>query len=221
MTSPIAGLYAITPDLIDTDELLRRARAALSGGARVLQYRYKTVTPALQLTQARALQKLCVEFAVPLIINDSVELALAVGAAGVHLGGDDGDLSAARARLGPDKLLGASCYDRIELAQNAIAAGADHVAFGSFFASGVKPGAVRPPIDLIRRAKRELGVPTVAIGGITTENAPQLLAAGIDAVAVISALFAAPDITRAAREFRTLFNQPLCGSRHEEKSKAL
>jgi len=221
VTSPIAGLYAITPDLLDTDELLRRTRAALSGGARVLQYRNKTVTPALQLTQAHALQKMCVEFAVPLIINDSVELAVAIGAAGVHLGGDDGDLAAARARLGPDRLLGASCYDRIELAHQAIAAGADHVAFGSFFASSVKPGAVRPPIDLIQRAKRELGVPTVAIGGITTENAPQLLAAGVDAIAVISALFAVPDIERAAREFQMLFDQPLCGSRHEEKSKAL
>ncbi|MDH4150350.1 MAG: thiamine phosphate synthase [Betaproteobacteria bacterium] len=221
MTSRIAGLYAITPDLIDTEDLLRRTRAALAGGARILQYRNKTATPELRLAQARRLQQLCAEFAVPLIINDSAKLALEVGAAGAHLGSDDGDLAAARARLGPDKLLGASCYDRIELAQRAIAAGADHVAFGSFFASGVKPDAVRPPMDLISRAKHELGVPTVAIGGITTTNAPQLIAAGIDAIAVITALFAAPDVERAAREFRMLFDQPPYGSSHEEKSKAL
>ncbi len=217
----IAGLYAITPDLDDTDELLRRTRAALKGGARVLQYRNKTATPAQHVAQARALQTLCAGFSVPLIINDSVELALEVGAAGAHLGGDDGDIAAARALLGPDRLLGASCYDRIELARQAIAAGADHVAFGSFFASEVKPGAVRPPIGLIREAKREFAVPLVAIGGITPANTPQLLAAGIDAVAVISALFAVPDIERAAREFQMLFDQPMCGSRHEEKSKAL
>lgn len=216
MNARIAGLYAITPDLADTGELLRRARAALTGGARVVQYRNKTATPALRLTQARALQSLCAEHGVPLIINDHLDLALAVGAAGLHLGGDDGDIAAARARLGPGKVLGASCYDRIELAQSAIAAGADHIAFGSFFASSVKPGAVRPPLDLITRAKRQFKLPVVAIGGITPQNAPQLIAAGGDAVAVISALFAAPDIEAAAREFQSLF-----GLRHEEKSKAL
>lgn len=216
MNARIAGLYAITPDLADTGELLRRVRAALTGGARVVQYRNKTATPALQLAQARALQTLCAEHGVPLIINDHLDLALAVGAAGLHLGGDDGDITAARARLGPGKLLGASCYDRIELAQSAIAAGADHIAFGSFFASSVKPGAVRPPLGLITRAKRQFKLPVVAIGGITPQNAPQLIAAGGDAVAVISALFAAPDTEAAAREFQSLFNL-----RHEKKSKAL
>ncbi len=216
MNAQITGLYAITPDLADTGELLRRVRAALTGGARVVQYRNKTATPALQLAQARALQTLCAEHGVPLIINDHLDLALAVGAAGLHLGGDDGDITAARARLGPGKVLGASCYDRIELAQSAIAAGADHIAFGSFFASSVKPGAVRPPLDLITRAKRQFKLPVVAIGGITPQNAPQLIAAGGDAVAVISALFAAPDIEAAAREFQSLFDL-----RHEEKSKAL
>jgi len=201
----IAGLYAITPDLADTDDLLRRVHAALRGGARVLQYRNKTAAPALRLAQAQALQALCAEFGVPLIVNDHLDLAIAVGAAGVHLGSDDGNLAEARAQLGPGRLVGASCYDRIELAQAAIAAGADHIAFGSFFASGVKPDAVRPPIDLITRARQRFGVPVVAIGGITPANAPQLIAAGVDAVAVISALFAAPDIEHAAREFRSLF----------------
>lgn len=205
MSTRIAGLYAITPDLADTDDLLYRVRAALSGGARILQYRNKTAGPELRFTQARALQSLCAARDVPLIINDHLDLALAVGAAGLHLGGEDGDIAAARARLGPDKLLGASCYNRLDLAETALAAGADHVAFGSFFASGIKPDAVRPPLDLISRAKQRFAVPVVGIGGITPANAPQLITAGIDAVAVISAVFAAPDIEAAAREFQSLF----------------
>jgi thiamine-phosphate pyrophosphorylase len=205
VNSKIAGLYAITPDLADTDDLLYRVRAALAGGTRVVQYRNKTATRELRLTQARALQSLCTARGVPLIINDHLDVALAVDAAGLHLGGDDGDLAAARARLGPGKLLGASCYNRLELAEAAVAAGADHVAFGSFFASSVKPDAVRPPLALLSDAKKRLAVPIVGIGGITPGNAPQLLSAGIDAIAVISAIFAAPDIEAAAREFQSLF----------------
>jgi len=212
----IAGLYAITPDLADTDTLLRQTRAVLSGGARVLQYRNKTASAALRREQALALQQLCIGFAVPLIINDHLDLALVVDAAGLHLGGDDGDIAAARTALGPGKLLGASCYDRIELAQAAIAAGADHIAFGSFFASSVKPGAVRPPVDLISRAKKQFRLPVVAIGGITPHNAPQLIAAGVDAVAVISAVFTAHNVTAAARDFQMLFEFP-----HEKKSETL
>lgn len=221
MNAQIAGLYAITPDLADTDELLRRVRAALAGGARILQYRNKTATPALRLVQARALQTLCIAAGVPLIINDHLDLAREVGAAGLHLGGDDGDIAAARAQLGPDRLLGTSCYDRIELAQAALAAGADHIAFGSFFASSIKPGAVRPPLDLITRAKRQFRVPVVAIGGITPQSTPQLIAAGVDAVAVISAVFSAADIEAAAREFKSLFDQPPLERPHEEKSETL
>lgn len=216
MNPPIAGLYAITPDIADTRDLLLCTRAALSGGARVLQYRNKTASPALRREQALALQALCMEFTVPLIINDHLDLALAVDAAGLHLGGDDGDIAAARAQLGPDKLLGASCYDRIELARAAVAAGADHIAFGSFFASSVKPDAVRPPVDLITRAKQQFRLPVVAIGGITPHNAPQLIAAGVDAIAVISAVFTAADVAAAAREFQALFE-----IRHEKKSKTL
>ena len=201
----VAGLYAITPDLADTDDLLYRVRAALAGGARVIQYRNKTADPQLRLTQARALQSLCSARGVPLIINDHLDVALAVDAAGLHLGGEDGDIAAARSKLGAGKLLGASCYDRLELAEAALAAGADHIAFGSFFASSVKPDAVRPPLDLVTRAKKRFNVPVVGIGGITPGNAPQLISIGVDAVAVISAVFAAPDIEAAAREFQSLF----------------
>jgi thiamine-phosphate pyrophosphorylase len=203
----IAGLYAITPDLDDSHELQRRVRAALRGGARVVQYRNKDASAGLRMEQALMLQQLCSGFGVPLIINDHLELALGCDAAGLHLGGEDGDIAAARARLGPHKLLGVSCYDRIELAQAAIAAGADHIAFGSFFPSTVKPGAVRPLVELLSHAKSRYGVPVVAIGGITLDNASTLIAAGADAIAVISAVFSAPDIEQAAHAFQSLFPQ--------------
>ena len=201
----ITGLYAVTPDLADTDELCNKVEQALRGGARALQYRNKTAADVLRLEQAAALQSLCSRYGVPLIINDHCALAQQVGAAGVHLGGEDGPLAAARHRIGPQTLLGASCYDRLPLAEAAVAAGADHVAFGSFFASAVKPGAVRPPLDLLTRARAVLKVPVIAIGGITADNAPSLIKAGADAVAVISAVFAAEDIEAAARRFQSLF----------------
>lgn len=207
MTRAISGLYAVTPDDADTLRLAARAEAALAGGARLLQYRNKAATPASRLAQARALAALCRKFAVPLIINDHLELALAVDADGLHLGAQDGSLAAARQRLGAGKLLGASCYDRLELALEAVNRGADYVAFGSFFPSGVKPGAVHAPLELLREAKRSLPVPVVAIGGITPENAPRLIAAGADGVAVISALFGADDVGAAARRFSALFAQ--------------
>ncbi|HSB49069.1 MAG TPA: thiamine phosphate synthase [Burkholderiales bacterium] len=205
MTRRISGLYAVTPELADTPALVAAAEAALRGGAKLLQYRNKTAAAALRLTQARALLALCRKYRVPLIINDRLDLALEVPADGVHLGADDVPLATARARLGPARLLGASCYDRLEAALEAERLGADYVAFGSFFPSSVKPGAVRAPLALLREAKRRLSVQVVAIGGITLDNAPQLIAAGADSVAVISALFDADDIGIAARRFSALF----------------
>jgi len=201
----ISGLYAVTPDRNDTPALLASVEAALAGGAQLLQYRNKTASPALRLTQGRALLALCWEYQVPLIINDYLDLALALDAHGLHLGADDGQLPAARARLGSGKILGASCYRSVETAMDAQQSGADYVAFGGFFPSTVKPSAVRTPLDLLPDAKWRLSVPVVAIGGITLANAPQLLAAGADSVAVISALFGAPDIRAAARGFSALF----------------
>lgn len=205
MKSRISGLYAVTPDISDTSQLLARAEAALAGGARMLQYRNKSAGAALRLVQGRALLALCWEYQAPLIINDHLDLALALNADGLHLGIEDGALPDARARLGPGKILGASCYNRLEFALEAERLGADYVAFGSFFPSGVKPGAVRAPLDLLREAKRRLSLPVVAIGGITHATAPQLLTAGADGVAVISALFGATDVKLAARGFSALF----------------
>jgi len=201
----VHGLYAVTGDEPDSARLITLVRSALAGGARVLQYRNKIADSALRREQATALRALCRNYCAAFIVNDDLELGIAVNADGVHLGGDDGALAAARERLGPDKLLGASCYSRIENAERAIAEGADHIAFGSFFVSTVKPGAVRSPLTLLTEAKRRFSVPVVAIGGITLENAPQLIAAGADSIAVISALFGAPDITHAAQEFNALF----------------
>jgi len=210
----ISGLYAVTPDRADTPALIAVAEAALAGGARLLQYRNKQALATVRLAQARALHALCRKYRVPLVVNDYLDLALAVDAEGLHLGAEDGSLAEARAQLGPARILGASCYDRIELALEAERLGADYVAFGSFFPSSVKPGAVRAPLALLRNAKRRLSIPVVAIGGITLDNAPGLIAAGADGVAVISALFDADDVGIAARRFSALFTARELATRH-------
>jgi len=169
-----------------------------------LQYRNKTAGAVLRLEQAWALRDLTHEFSVPLVINDDVLLAQQVGADGVHLGGEDGSLADARSVLGKDKLIGLSCYNRLELARQAVRQGADYVAFGSFFSSTVKPDAVAASADLLRQARREIALPLVAIGGITAGNGRQLLEAGADALAVISAVFNAGDIRNAAQQFANL-----------------
>ena len=192
----LRGLYALTPE---GDDLERKVRLALEGGIALLQYRSKRRSRA----QAAAVVRLAQDYGVPVIINDDVELALELGADGAHLGRDDGDLGRARARLG-GRILGASCYNELGLARTALAAGADYVAFGSVFVSPTKPTAVRAPLALFGEAKA-LGVPLAAIGGVTLENAPQLIAAGADLLAVISDLFEAPDIRSRARAYGKLF----------------
>jgi thiamine-phosphate pyrophosphorylase len=199
----LRGLYAITPDIADRRALLDRVSEALEGGAAALQYRCKTLAGWQQLGEARAFVALCRTRRIPFIVNDDLELALAADADGVHLGRYDGDPALARSRL-RGKLLGASCYDSLAAARAAAAAGADYVAFGSVYASGTKPAAVRAPLSLFGEA-RVLGVPLVAIGGVTLERVPELIAAGADAVAVISDLFDAPDIRARARAYTELF----------------
>lgn len=206
MSARVAGLYAVTPDLADTDALCRKAEAALRGGASVLQYRNKTAAPALRAAQASRLRALCREHGVPFIVNDDVALALALRADGVHLGRDDGSVSLARTRMGAGMLLGVSCYNSLDRAAAAVTEGADYVAFGAAYPSRVKPDAVHADLALYAAARARLSVPIVAIGGITLDNAPALLAAGADAVAVISALFDAPDVERAAASFTALFS---------------
>lgn len=203
----LKGLYAVTPDLADTADLLHRTGRALEGGAVLVQYRNKTAGAALRREQAAALLGLCRQHGVPLVINDDLALALDIGADGAHLGREDGDLAAARAALGPGKLLGISCYDGMERAREAGRIGADYIAFGSFFASPTKPAAVRAPLTLLAEARNELGLPVCAIGGITLQNAPQLIAAGADLLAIISDLFEAPDIRVRAASYNQLFSE--------------
>jgi thiamine-phosphate pyrophosphorylase len=203
----LAGLYAITPDEPRTDVLVRKVALALQGGASVVQYRNKTASPGLQREQGRALAALCRAGGAAFIVNDNLALALELDADGVHLGAEDGDLAEAKRRLGKNKLLGASCYDRMELAKAALQAGVDYLAFGSVFSSVTKPGAVRAPLAIFAAARRSFALPLVAIGGITLQNAPQVFAAGADAVAVISALFDAGDIAANAAGFARLYQQ--------------
>ena len=197
----LVGLYAVTPEVAETSLLVAGAEAALAGGASAIQYRTKSRDAELKHAHAAALARVHAARGGLYIVNDDAALALAVGADGVHLGADDGSISAAREILGPERLIGVSCYDRFELAETAVADGADYVAFGSFYASSVKPGAPRAGLALLQRSAT-LGVPVVAIGGITAENAAELTRAGAHAVAVISAVFGAGDsaaIERAAR----------------------
>lgn len=201
----IGGLYAITRETDHSSRLLREVEAALRGGAAVVQYRDKSGDVARQHEQASELLVLCRRYRVPLIINDSLRLADLVGADGVHLGGDDGGVREARIVLGADKIIGVSCYQSLDLAVAAQAAGADYVAFGSFFASATKPNAPRADITLLQHASRVLHLPIVALGGITSDNAESLIEAGADAIAVINALFEAADIEARARCFADFF----------------
>ncbi|MPZ42086.1 MAG: thiamine phosphate synthase [Betaproteobacteria bacterium] len=201
---PIRGLYAVTPDEPDTARLCTLVETALSGGARLLQYRNKTASDVLRFEQAATLLAICRRHDVPLIVNDDLELAAQIGAEGVHLGRDDGDAAKARARL-PDALIGVSCYNEIDRALGAKRSGADYVAFGRFFASTTKPGDIRASLDLVAEARRLVALPIVAIGGITLGNARPLVDGGVDALAVVSALFDSADIAATARRFADLY----------------
>ena len=204
MRKTVSGLYAITPGLADSALLTGKVEAALRGGARVVQYRNKAADERLRHEQALQIARLCRDAGACFIVNDSIELAHDVAADGVHLGKDDDGVGAARALLGPGKLIGVSCYNQLWRARDAVAQGADYVAFGSFFRSSTKPGAVTARRDLLRAAKK-FALPIVAIGGITLDNAAGLIEAGADAVAVVSAVFDAPDVEIAARRFAGLF----------------
>ena len=201
------GLYAITDStLIPHDRLVESVAAAIAGGATLIQYREKHLELPARILQAETLAALCRRHAVPLIINDDVELAAAVGADGVHLGKDDRAISQARRRLGPAALIGASCYNRLQHAVDAVDAGASYVAFGRFFQSYSKPAAVRADPSLLQQARKQLlDVPIVAIGGITPENGRILIDAGASLLAVIHGVFGQPDIQAAAQSYTDLF----------------
>ncbi|MCB1887346.1 MAG: thiamine phosphate synthase [Rhodocyclaceae bacterium] len=191
--------------MADGERLLAQCAEALAGGAALLQYRSKHTDAGLRRAQATAMLALARRHGVPLIINDDIDLALAIGADGAHIGRDDGDVASARAHLGAGRILGVSCYDTLDRARDAAAAGADYVAFGAMFPSATKPGAVRAPLSILTRAVQELDVPVAAIGGITLDNAGALIAAGASLLAVVSDVFDDPEPGRRSAAYQPLF----------------
>ncbi len=199
------GLYLVTPDWDDTHKLLETSEAALRGGAALLQYRNKTADAPLRREQAAQLQALCRRYAVPFIVNDFVDLCMELDADGIHVGGTDTAVAEVRAAVGPSKIVGASCYGSMELARDAHRSGASYVAFGGFYPSRVKKYEVSTPPEIVARAKAEIPLPNVVIGGMTPENAVPLVAQGTDMVAAISSVYFEQDPEAAARRFAGLF----------------
>ncbi len=199
------GLYIVTPDWDDTHKLLNITEAALRGGAALVQYRHKTAGAELRREQAQCLLDLCRSYQRPFIINDFVELCQELDADGVHVGGTDASVAAVRAALGPDKIIGASCYGDLQLAHDAHRAGASYVAFGGFYPSRVKKYPVTTPPDIVMQSKQEIPLPAAVIGGMTQENSAPLVARGADMVAAISSVYLAANPQAAAREFANLF----------------
>ncbi|MBI6574088.1 thiamine phosphate synthase [Pseudomonas viridiflava] len=202
----LRGLYAITDSQLLTGRFLSYVEAALDGGVTLLQYRDKTEDESRRLREATELLKLCERYKTRLIINDDAELAARLGV-GVHLGQTDGSLPDARALLGHKAIVGATCHGKLELAERAKADGATYVAFGRFFNSQTKPNAPAVPLDLIARVRAKVHLPIAVIGGITLDNAPQLVEHGADLLAVVHGLFGAEtpqEVTRRAKAFTEL-----------------
>ncbi len=203
----LRGLYAVTDSQLLAGRFLSYVEAALDGGVCLLQYRDKSGDQARRLREAEALMKLCERYGTRLIINDDAELAARLGV-GVHLGQTDGPLTPARALLGRDAIIGATCHAQLELAEQAAREGASYVAFGRFFNSVTKPGAPAASLDLLDQTRARVKLPIAVIGGITLDNAAPLVARGADLLAVIHGLFgadSAQEVSRRARAFNALF----------------
>lgn len=198
------GLYIVTPDWDDTELLLAGTERALKGGAALVQYRHKTADAVLRREQAGALLQLCRRHQTPFIINDYVDLCLELDADGIHVGGTDASVAEVRAQVGPDRIVGASCYGTLQLARDAHQAGATYVAFGGFYPSRVKKYDFRTAPEIVAESKREIPLPVVVIGGMTQENCQPLLAQGADMVAAISSVYMTADAEAAARAFVAL-----------------
>lgn len=201
----LRGLYLVTPDWDDTERLLRVTDLALTAGASMVQYRHKSASPALRVEQGAALLALCRSHSRPLVINDHIDLCRDLDADGVHVGGLDVPVAQARALLGPDKIVGASCYGELKLAETAQQAGASYVAFGGFYPSPVKKYTFVTPPELIEVWRDRVSLPMVVIGGMTPSNAAPLVRRGAAMVAAITSVYAAEDPETAAREFCALF----------------
>jgi thiamine-phosphate pyrophosphorylase len=199
------GLYLVTPDWDDTEALIKATEIALTVGVGLLQYRHKTASNELRLEQASALLKLCRQHNVPFIVNDHIDLCIALDADGIHVGGTDASVAVVRTLIGKDKILGASCYGDFAMAEQAQIAGASYVAFGGFYPSRVKKYEVSTPASIVSKAKSELTLPVCVIGGMTPEKSKPLVKEGADMVAAISSVYSADDIATAVKEFAALF----------------
>lgn len=201
----LRGLYIVTPDWDDTGKLVEATEQAIRGGARLVQYRHKTAAADLRKEQASALLQVCRRHDTPFIINDHVDLCMELDAEGIHVGGTDASVADVRARVGKDKIVGASCYGTLQLARDAYAAGATYVAFGGFYPSRVKKYDFRTAPEIVAESKKEIPLPVVVIGGMTQENCLPLIAQGTDMVAAISSVYMTDDPEAAARRFADLF----------------
>lgn len=203
----ISGLYAITPELENTNELLDKSRQVLEGGAQLLQYRNKSANRILLREQAGLLLQLCREHAIPLIINDYLDLAIEIDADGLHVGQHDASIVSARNQLGCNKIIGASCYNNLDLALQAEKEGADYVAFGAFFSSLTKPNTVSVTENVISEARKKITVPMVGIGGIRLSNAKKVIQSGCAVIAVCNDLFQSENIEAKAAQYAQLFTE--------------
>ena len=205
-SSIIKGLYAITPDMADLNTLVHKTQLAIEGGAFMVQYRSKIQDRAVKIQQCAAILRLCREYGVPCIVNDDVEMCRILEADGVHLGENDDNIADVRHILGEDAIIGSSCYDQLDRAKQAQKEGATYVAFGAVFPTPTKPNAPRATLELLREAKHEIHIPIVAIGGITVNNAHDVIEAGVDAIAVINSLYESNSIKETAETFFKMFH---------------
>ena len=201
----IKGLYAITPDSADLNTLIQKTKSAIEGGAFMVQYRSKIQDRDVKMQQCAAILRLCREYEIPCIVNDDVEMCRVLEADGVHLGEKDDNIAEVRHILGEDAIIGSSCYDQLDRAKSAQKEGASYVAFGAMFATSTKPNAPRASLALLKEAKREIQIPIVAIGGITVNNAHDVIKTGIDAISVITSLYEAKSIKETAETFAKMF----------------
>lgn len=202
MGKNLRGLYAITDKkLIARENFTEAVEKALIGGASIIQLREKETGREELIRLGKNILKITRRYGVPLIINDSPEIALEIGAEGVHLGEYDCSVAYARGVLGEDAVIGVSCYSQIERGINAEREGADYVAFGTPYYTPTKPDRVPTSVDVLKEAVEKIkSIPIFAIGGITAGNARTIMSTGVDGIAVITSIFGSDDPEQAARE---------------------
>ncbi len=204
--SQLCGLNVITDQhLMPRDRFVDMVEAAVRNGAKVVQLREKHTPPEEVARLGQALLTVTRRYGALLLINDDPEIAHAIGADGVHVGREDATVAEARARLGPDAIIGVTCYGEIERAVAAVQEGADYVAFGTSFRSPTKGTQGKTPLTMYREVKQHVSVPVFAIGGINVDNAQQIRDAGADAISVVAGVFGAPDVGAAAKTLADMF----------------